>query len=280
VNTRSSEFTVRRILVALDASAHSMAALEMAICFAASAKAELVGLFVEDIRLLSLADSPQAREVLYPSAQQQPLNLASMELRLRAQAEQARLAMESLANSAQVPWSFRVVRGEVSAEVLAAASEMDVLALGKTGWSLATQPHLGSTALAASHHPPRVLLLIQGGLAFERQVFAVVNNESRQPTLNVAVRLAQAYGNRLVVLVSGVKTSVAEEETLASLKQQSEHLHVHFRQMPGTDFLSIAHAVHAEGGGILVVDECVCSKETVKRLLHDLGCPTLLVRRD
>ena len=86
MNTRSSEFTVRRVLVALDASAHSLAALEMALDLAVVSKAELVGLFVEDAHLLRLAESPQARELLYPSAEQRPLTLASMEQRLRLRA--------------------------------------------------------------------------------------------------------------------------------------------------------------------------------------------------
>ena len=155
MNPRSTEFTVRRVLVALDASAHSLAALEMALDLAVVAKAELVGLFVEDAQLLRLAESPQAREVLYPSAQQRPLTLATMEQRLRAQGEQARRAMASLANPAQVQWSFRVVRGEVNAELLAAASEMDVLALGKTGWSsLAAIPSPPSRAGRCSTSTP------------------------------------------------------------------------------------------------------------------------------
>ncbi len=282
MNPRSTEFTVRRVLVALDASAHSLAALEMALDLAVVAKAELVGLFVEDANLLRLAESPQAREVLYPSAQQRPLTLATMEQRLRAQGEQARRAMASLANPAQVRWSFRVVRGEVNAEVLAAAAEMDVLALGKTGWSLAAQAQPSPTAPTASQHSPQALLLVQQGLPFRRQVLAVVSSaENLQPTLNVSARLAQVYGNRLVVLLSTTRHSIAEElshEASALLKQESEHLHVHFRQIRGIDLLSVAHAVQAESGGILAISESACSTETVKLLLHHLGTPIFLVR--
>ena len=62
------ELVIRRILVALDASRHSLAALEAAAELAARLKAELVGLFVEDIDLLRLAGLPFAREIRYPSA--------------------------------------------------------------------------------------------------------------------------------------------------------------------------------------------------------------------
>jgi len=133
VDPQSIEFAVRHILVALDGSKQSMAALEMATDLAAFAKAELIGLFVEDTQLLRFAESPQARLVLYPSAQQRPLSRDTMEHQFRAQAALARRAMASLANPIQLRWAFRVVRGEVNAEVLAAAAEIDILVLGRSG---------------------------------------------------------------------------------------------------------------------------------------------------
>jgi nucleotide-binding universal stress UspA family protein len=48
--------TIRRILVALDASPHSFAALEAAAHLAAHLEAELFGLYVEDENLLRGAD--------------------------------------------------------------------------------------------------------------------------------------------------------------------------------------------------------------------------------
>ena len=55
MNERELEPTIRRILVALDASPHSQAALQAASELAAALKAELVGIFVEDVNLLHLA---------------------------------------------------------------------------------------------------------------------------------------------------------------------------------------------------------------------------------
>ena len=54
---------VRRILVAVDASHHSIAALEAAVELATRFQAELLGLYVEDINLLRLAQLPFGREV-------------------------------------------------------------------------------------------------------------------------------------------------------------------------------------------------------------------------
>ncbi|MGD9028912.1 MAG: universal stress protein, partial [Anaerolineae bacterium] len=60
---QDEELTIRRILIALDASSHSIAALRAAARLASSLEAELHGLFVEDINLLRAAGLPMAREL-------------------------------------------------------------------------------------------------------------------------------------------------------------------------------------------------------------------------
>ena len=70
---------IRRILVALDASTHSLAALETAAGLAARLEAELVGLFVEDINLLRAAELPFARETSFYSSSLRPLERGELE---------------------------------------------------------------------------------------------------------------------------------------------------------------------------------------------------------
>ena len=86
---QNEELAIRRILVALDGSYHSLAALEAAAELAASLEAELHGLFVEDVNLLRVAGSPVAREVCYPFSRTTRPNQRTMERQLRAQATQA-----------------------------------------------------------------------------------------------------------------------------------------------------------------------------------------------
>ncbi len=139
--------TLRRILVALDASPDSLSALQAALSFARLVNAEIEGLFVEDTLLLELADSPFAAEIAF-TAQGQPLSRARMEAKLRSQSARARRLLADAASAANIPWSFRSVRGRVSAELLAAAARADLLALGRAGWSQRAPARLGSTAAA------------------------------------------------------------------------------------------------------------------------------------
>ena len=143
----SRVFPIRRILVAIDATPDSWAALDAAAELAAEMEAEILGLFVEDIKLLRLADSPYAREVAYPTAAGAPLDRARMESQLRAHSAQAEKAVAAAGMREEVRWSFRSIRGEVTAEIRAAAGEADLLAIGRSSWSIGLQARVSATAL-------------------------------------------------------------------------------------------------------------------------------------
>ena len=153
--------SIRRILVALDASPHSMAALEAAAELAAGLQAELLGVFVEDVNLLRLAGLPFAREVHAFSAIPRALDSQEIERELRAQAERARRALARAAEREQVRWTFRVVRGPVLEELLAASAQADLISLGKQGWSANMRRTMGSTAWEILSQATCHALLIQ-----------------------------------------------------------------------------------------------------------------------
>ena len=78
--------TEERIVVALDASPHSLAALRAAAQLAATIQAELYGLFVEDSDLLRLCDLPFCQEIGSFSATVRRLDSRSVERTLRVRA--------------------------------------------------------------------------------------------------------------------------------------------------------------------------------------------------
>lgn len=282
MKTRGDEFAIRHVLVAMDGSFQSIAALELATELAAAAKAELQGIFVQDDQLLRLATSPHAREVLYPAARQRPVDTASMEQALHAQAEQARKAFLTSAQCARLRWSFRVVRGNVTAEVLAAASGADVLALGKSGYSLAQGMHLGSTALAVARSAPRAVLLVHRGVRSQRQVIVLDDGSAAAlDLLKAGARLADVYGNTLIVLI--LKSAAndgkrLENETYKAIRQ-ARALHLRIRRLTHDNAVSIAHAVQSEGGGILLLQDGLYAPDTIKELLRRLDTPIMLVHQ-
>jgi nucleotide-binding universal stress UspA family protein len=122
-------FTIRRILAAFGPSTASPAALEGVVEVAARLGADLDALFVEDVRLLELAELPVARQVSLHGGRSQTLVRRDLERELGALARQAERRLAEAASRRHVRCSFKVTRGQVSAEVTAAAAGTDLLIL-------------------------------------------------------------------------------------------------------------------------------------------------------
>jgi Universal stress protein family len=146
-DTATKALSPRRIVVGLEALPRSRAALRAAADIAARTQAELIALFVEDANLLEWAGLPFAREVGFPSAVARTLDAAAMERRLRALAQQTERSLEELARGTSLRWSYRVARGALMTELLAAAAENDlVVASAVAEW---TPRRLAASAHAA-----------------------------------------------------------------------------------------------------------------------------------
>ena len=280
MSEQNDELTIRRILVALDASHHSLAALEAAAELAAGMQAELYGLFVEDVNLLRAAGAPVAREVSYPFVTAAEMSPARMERQLRAQAAQARQALQAASERRKIKWSFQVVRGEVASTVLEAALEADLLSLGKVSRPLIRRIRLGSTALAAAAQGPCCVLLLQRDVSIRPPVtVAYDSSPTARKALMIAAHLAQKNGSYLAVL--NLADTAEEEhrlqaETADWLRNQG--LLIRYRRLKGTDAATLARVVQSERSGVLVLSGTAIEPDALQALLDEIDCPVLLVR--
>jgi nucleotide-binding universal stress UspA family protein len=130
--TAEREFAaLRRILVALDASPESMAALDHAASLAVRIQAELEGIFVEDEDLINLSRQPFAQEICRLTSTTRSFDAAKLERDLHDQAGMARNALRRKAEALRLRWSFRVVRGRIEGAIESAAGSADLLAIGR-----------------------------------------------------------------------------------------------------------------------------------------------------
>jgi nucleotide-binding universal stress UspA family protein len=278
---RASSFVVRRILVALDASMHSLAALAAAVDLASLMQAELEGLFVEDVNLLRLADLPFACEVRQ-TARLEALDSPTMARALKAQAAQARQALEMAAGRAQVHWSFRVVRGHVAQEVLTAAAQADLVTLGKQGRSRSPRARLGSTAVRVASGAPGALLLVEHGVSAGRPVLVVYDgSEDNERALDAAAHLAKAAATYLVVLLlAEAPEAVKDMEHGAAQRLEGWGVRTQFRSLSGADLHNLGRMLQSEGNGLVVLAarSTLLPGEVIQKLLDRIRNPVLLVR--
>lgn len=280
--TRTREGTITRILVALDTSPHSQAALEAASKLAAELEAELVGLFVEDMDLLRLACLPFSRELPYAHHAERRLDTSTMERALRAEAEQARRSLATLAARLQVQWTFKVVRGQVVREVLTAAQEADLIFMGQASRRRWTTSRVGSTARTVARQASRTVAILRTGARLGKPVVVVFDGAgSAVAALATGASLAQEDHQNLVVLLAPPSPDGAEaleKQVLDWLKEQRFEARIVALRTPGS--AEVMRAIQQVDGRLLVLagDSTLCTHDALDALLSGTGCPIIVAR--
>lgn len=273
---------IRRILLALDAVAHSPQLLDTASRLAARLDAELHALFVEDANLLRLAGLPFAREVRLTSATTRKLQNPEMERALRAQATRAQQALAVAAGRMNVRWSFRVTRGEVAAEVAGESLQTDLVALNLGVGRQARLTRFSATieTLVNDVSCP-ALMLLQDVSPQPPFVTVYDGTPPSARALALAARLARTDSREVIVLIVASDAHAREQqrdEAVARLTQEGAIPRP--QVLSAIDPESLARAVHAVNAGTLILPlgSAVLGVETAHRLLEQVECATLLVR--
>ena len=199
------QLALRRILVAIEPPTLTEQPVAAARELARSLRLELAGLFVENLDLLRLASLPITREVGAVSGVIRGIELSDVERSLRVQAEQVRGILSSLAAELDLPWSFRVERGDLLEHVLAELSETAAAVFAPAP----RKAHITPQVAAGATPPRRILAILDSTPAGMRAV-------------NAAQRLSLTSGAALSVAI------VSKEETpLAALAEKAA------KELPG-----------------------------------------------
>jgi nucleotide-binding universal stress UspA family protein len=272
---------IRRILVALDASPHSLAALEAAVDLARRFQAELQGLYVEDVNLLRLAELPFTQEIGLFSAKWRRLDAQRLERQLRAHSARVRRLLRMAAEGAQIQWSFRVVRGRVSSEVMTSAEAADVLIVGKAGWSLIRRRQMGSTARAIAIGLSGFALILQEGTCLASPV-ALVYDGSRlaQKALQMSMRLLEEDGTLLVLLLADTPGEAQPLQRQIEERLGDRELDLRYQRLNYVSLSRLVSLLERERCGTLVLParRSILQDDLLASLLDQLEVPVLLVR--
>ena len=270
----------REILVALDASPHSRAALGLAVQLAADLEADLDGLFVKDANLLRAAQLPFAEEVRTHSVSPKALSDRRVQRQLRHQAERAEAALQEATERAQVSYNFRVVEGQVPQQLLRAAEDTDLVAMGKTS-TQSSRRRLGTTSRALLAESPAPVLVLRRATRHRPPLFTYYDgSDTARSALRTAAQLG-APGTPLTVFLP------ADDEAQAKQLQDDVHdtlgMHagqVQVRPLTPTEADRLAALARRQGPGLFVMpDNCSpLANTSPQRFLYELDHPLLVVR--
>jgi nucleotide-binding universal stress UspA family protein len=205
-----------------------------------------------------------------------------MEAQLRLKASQARRALAEAAERAQAKWRFQTVRGQVTASVLAAALEADMLAMGRISRPLSRRSRLGSTAREASLRTKGPVLLMQQGSDLSYPVLVTYDGTvAAHQALMTAAQMAKAGGDNLSVLLIGESAETVQKlrEDVAS-RLAALNIATTYHWLPQPTVEKLADVIHAAEDCVLVLggDNPLLEAKAIQDLLDETDCPVLLVR--
>jgi len=252
---------MRRIAVMLDAFQVNATVLDQAARLAQRMGAQLEGIFVEDIELLQLAELPFLREVRAVSRSVEAMDLSRMEQEFRVLAHRAERLLGEQAARHNVAWSFRIWRGSIDSDLLAAALEADVLALTRLGAALVPCPLAprGRSALA---------VLFTGSGASLR-------------ALDAAAKLVVDPQTELNILLPGSGGTDTEQlQQRATVHLGGQLPGIHFIGLPDTSLPGLLEILADTSSAALIIerDHALLRTPSLRQCLNRLDCPLLVVR--
>jgi len=251
------DFTVTRVVAALDATSCAAETLQAAVELAARFSAEAAGLFIEDINLLRLCGLPVTRH-LSAFSDDAEIDLGDIEERLRALAADAETVLKTAADAHHLPWSFQTLRGVPAKELTAATAPRDLLVVGHgrlfRGLPLGLTSGLHDAISRSIHstlHVPATLIL--------HQPIAVILAGSAlvRRTLSAALRLADASADQCDIVVAGEGPAVdaTKREAAEWLATQG----VRPRFLPTSRLAKLRRAVAHDGHLLVVSADALCA---------------------
>ncbi len=243
---------IRRVLVAVDGSPRSEAAMRAAALIARLFDAELVGLYVEEDQVLLFCDSPLGHEVELLTGSGHKSDRGAVERQFRALAVRARRSLRRAAEPHEVTWSLRVVRGSVSTEVVAAAREAELVAMGRSGRSL-RRPHTpGGTLKALLAEGRGSVMVVDDDRTIAPPVRVLYGpGESSGLELVLAARLAAGLDSELIILLAGADP---ERRMLSARDRIADHgPRTRFHPLGDLKRAALLEELFALRSGVLIV---------------------------
>lgn len=271
---------VERILVALDPSAHSLAALKAAAVMAARFEAKLLALFVEDVNVRRLTEIPFVQEVGFYTGSCRRVETRELSRQLRVQAGSIRRHFRRRTQHIEARCTFREIRGRVASEVLKAAAEADVIILGKGAWSAVDTGRLAPEVRQVLGEAPASTLVLQADTEVEPPVRVVYTGTPlAQKALSIAAKLAEDGRMLVFVLADDPDRASGLREQVREHLEGSE-LRLTFETLTEGSVARLAYLMAHEERGTLVLptDVRAMKDEVLLDFLDETNAPVLLVR--
>lgn len=272
-------FLIRKILVAIDTSKHSQAALEAAASLARTMEANIHGLFVHDEIWNRVSKLPSMTTVNTLTGQVTSFKEDTMEERVRLLKNRLRRQLERISRQHELSHSWRSERGKVEEKILEAAEDADLITIGLKGAS-ARRKVLGSSARKIIQQSNKPVLILKEGLRLGTTITAVYDgSKASQKGLEVALGIAEKNESTLTVFVVNNNSNARKQQNnqLENLLNDTS-VFVEIERLNQTDVSRFLNSINRQKSGILIVPkELPLLTRSLQMILNNINCPLMMM---
>jgi len=279
-NDSDETIIFQRILVGVDTSQHSLAALEAAAHIARQLKADIHGIFVQDESWQKLEELPSigiVNELTGKTDLLQKQNLNNQVERLKRRLKRQ---VKTISRKHKIGHRWDTVRGRVEEEILRAASEADLITIGRRGISFPGRKAMGSSAQKIIESADQSILILKKGIQIGTPITVVYDaSHASQRALKLGLSLSQQEEEAMTILVMG-NTSKKMQSRNAEIEQKVEEasvpINIQLFRDPST--WGFIHAVNHRNPGLLIVPRHQpLLQDNLEVISYQLHCPLLLM---
>ncbi|PKD42477.1 universal stress protein [Rhodohalobacter barkolensis] len=277
--TDSEETSIKmtEILVALDHSSHSRAALESAAFIAELMEAKIHGLFVHDNQWLRISKLSSLSEIDELTGRISPIGREAVEREIQKLERSIRKHFEIISRQHQLPHRWSTEKGEVADKVLEAAENCDIITIGSKGRSYSRTKKLGSTAATIIRSANKPILILQKRHNLNYPPIAIFDGSKKSISgLKIAEQIARRNETHLTVidLSKAFPSTEKSGQALAGLKNDTKILQLNQPNMGRFLFM-----INKLQGGLLILpkNERYTRINTIEHILDSADCPVLLI---
>ncbi len=220
MNTNKQAAAKRRVVVGLGTIEQADRMLDAAVDLAATMRAELYGLFIEDPEMLDVADLPFTR-VVTAQSQVQAFDRGPLKNRTRSDNSAFKRAISMRAQRARLPWSFGRKRGVPLEEIKRATRPGDIVVFQNPATALTVRDVVAS-ARNVGENVGGIVITPLGQSSNVGPVIALDNgDEASAHAVQFAHEIAGANDRHLIILFVGDDPA----ETRAIETRREAYLH-------------------------------------------------------
>lgn len=269
----------KNILVALDTSAHSKAALETAAHMAERFRAGLKGLFVHEPGWTHRSKLTRSLRIDHPSGEMHVVAEETVEVELRGKERETERHFRKVTEERSLPSEWRVEKGAVKERIKEAAGEVDLVTLGVSGISHLKTQKLGSTAMSLIEECDKPVVLLKEGLDLSGEIISVYDGSADSlVVVETGARIARKHDGTFLVIHFGEEHKAELSEKLDDLFDELKVL-PRFYQIPEKDDGSYLYLLNMTRGGLLILPKGsrFARREPLLRILEAAHCPVMLI---